>query len=598
MNLSALFTLIPLLSSLGGAADDLSMESERQLLERIQESKNSTTAAVFEELGKRKTRDSLNALEKGFTELTGLPAIKSAAKAFRHFKGIDGLERSSVNTLYAAAQDAKPGRRRNATIGLALFPDAAAAELNRLVERSDDPVTRANALAGILPALAATGGKRELKKVTENYRATTSLTRGKAVKAFKTFLSAGEPKLFKGPLTDRTIRNELRRMIAQALNESKVEVVEAHLLDGLKASEESLVYAALLMLAERGCEDYGRHLSRLVRSKDLAIRREALVAQAKLHGGDPTFFEKLLDQAEDDDPVARSAAAISFAAIRTADALTALYELLNDEDYGVRFQAVDAILAARHASSIGPLLDRLEREQGVMRPVILRDLKLLTGEDFGNSTQMWRNWWRDHQATFKVPTLKEAQAAQAARGERKDKNSTKASFYGMRIISDRLCFVIDNSGSMTAKTKSGKTRLKAMQDQLTETFAGLADGTLVNMAFFAAKVELWSDELRILNTSSREKAVEMINEIGTGGATITYEGLMAGLADPRVDTIYLLTDGQPYGGALPNTGDILREIGRVNSVRHVVINCISVGQDSNFLQKLAEQNHGKYARVD
>ena len=450
----------------------------------------------------------------------------------------------------------------------------------------------------VLDSLAATGGKREFKRVTQNLKTTPSLTKGKGVKAFKTFLSEGGPKLFEGTLTDRTIRLETRRMIAQALNQSKVEGAEAHLLDGLKASEDPLVHELLLMLSNRGCENYGKHLSRLSRSKDIAIRREALVAQAKLHGGDPTFFEKLLDQAEDDDPVARSAAAISLAAVRTPDALAALYELLGDEDYSVRFQALDAVLAARHLSSIDPLLDRLGTEQGVMRPVILRSLQLLTSEDFGNSTQMWRNWWRDHKGDFQIPTLKEAKAASAARGLRKDKNSTKASFYGMRIISDRLCFVIDNSGSMTSKTKSGKTRLKAMQDQLTTTFNGLPDGTMVNMAFFAAKVIVWSDELRILNSSSRESAVEMINGIGTSGKTITYEGLMAGLADPRVDTIYLLTDGQPYGGAYPNTGDILREIGRVNSVRHVVINCISVGQDSAFLKKLAEQNHGKYARVD
>ena len=387
-------------------------------------------------------------------------------------------------------------------------------------------------------------------------------------------------------------------MVAQALSESKAEGVEAHLLDGLKAREDSLVYAALLMLSERGCEDYGRHLKRLSRSKDLAIRREALVAQAKIHGGDPTFFEKLLDQAEDEQPILRSAAAISLATIRTDDALTALHKLLSDEQRTVQFQAIDATLAARHRSSITPLLDRLEVEQGVIRSVILRSLRLLTGEDFGNSTQMWRAWWKDNQADFQIPSLKNAQSAQAQRSERRENNSTRSSFYGMRIISDRLCFVIDNSASMLTKTKSGKTRLKAMQAQLTETFGSLPDGTLVNMAFFAAKVKLWNRELGILNSSSRKKAVEMINEIGTGGATITYEGLMAGLADPRVDTIYLLTDGQPYGGALPNAGDILREIGRVNSVRHVVINCISVGRDSGFLQNLADQNHGKYTRVD
>lgn len=579
-------------------ATDYTKESDRELLARVMESKNSTGKAIFEELGKRKTRASLNALEVGFAELTALPAVKSAAKAFRHYKGIERLERSAVNTLYAATQDAKAARRRSAATGLALFPEAASAELHRLLDRSDDEVLRAEALAGLLPALAATGGKREFKKVMRSMRTTATLTRAKCVKGLKAFLAAGDAGLFKGALTDRSIRIGVRRMVVQALSESMAEGVQTHLLEGLKAHEDSLVYAALLSLSERGCDDYGKHLTRLIRSKDLAIRREALVAQAKLLGGDPTFFEKLLDQAEDDDPIARSAAAISFATIRTEESLAALYKLLNDPDHGVRFQTVDAVLAARHHTSIAPLLERLELEEGVLRPVIIRDLELLTGESFGNSTRMWRNWWKDHEAGFEVPSLKKAQEAQAARGARKDKNATKTTFYGMRIISDRLCFVIDNSGSMLSKTKSGKTRLKAMQDQLTETFGALPDGTLVNMAFFAAKVELWQDELKILNSPSREKAIEMINEIGTGGMTITYEGLMAGLADPRVDTIYLLTDGQPAGGSLPNATDILREIGRVNSVRHVVINCISVGRDSGFLQNLAGQNHGNYARVD
>ncbi len=49
---------------------------------------------------------------------------------------------------------------------------------------------------------------------------------------------------------------------------------------------------------------------------------------------------------------------------------------------------------------------------------------------------------------------------------------------------------------------------------------------------------------------------------------------------------------------MPKTGDILRGIARRNTVRHIVINCISVGSDSTFLKKLAEQNNGSYIRVD
>jgi hypothetical protein len=49
---------------------------------------------------------------------------------------------------------------------------------------------------------------------------------------------------------------------------------------------------------------------------------------------------------------------------------------------------------------------------------------------------------------------------------------------------------------------------------------------------------------------------------------------------------------------MPKSGDILREIERINSVRHVIIHCISVGTDSGFLKKLATQNGGHYTRVD
>jgi hypothetical protein len=137
-----------------------------------------------------------------------------------------------------------------------------------------------------------------------------------------------------------------------------------------------------------------------------------------------------------------------------------------------------------------------------------------------------------------------------------------------------------------------------MQDQLCVTIKDLPDGCLVNMVFFAVDAIPWKKELQTLNSKARAEAVEAIRKLKMKQATATYEGIIEGLTDPRVDTLYVLTDGQPYGGAMPNTGDILREVHRINQVRHVVIHCISVGRDSTFLAKLAEENHGQYTRVD
>ena len=68
------------------------------------------------------------------------------------------------------------------------------------------------------------------------------------------------------------------------------------------------------------------------------------------------------------------------------------------------------------------------------------------------------------------------------------------------------------------------------------------------------------------------------------------------LADKRVDTIFLLSDGVPGSGKYTTTADILREVGRRNQTRRIAIHCVSIGTDSDLLKKLAAANGGKYVR--
>ena len=579
-------------------AQDLAKESERQLLERVANKKNATGKAVFEELGSRKTRASFQALKSSLAELTGNPGLRSATDAFRHFKGVPELERMAISTLYSVSQEAHLTRQRVSAAALSKFSGLAKDELTRIVSKSSDPVTRANALDGLLPALSSNASRKDLNFTLDAMRVTLTLTKAECIKALKGFMENGPPKNFKGSLSDESLPLSVRRLILEAISSMPSDEYSAHLLSALKCKDDEIAHGALLALADRGWMSYGRELRRLIKHDDQAIRRDALVIQADLNGSDPIFFERLLDHASSEDHVRRSAAAISLGALRTQESMLALHELLKDEDTGVQFQALQSALSARRESSVPALIAMLEIERGLLMPTVIRNLKLLTAQDFGSSHPRWSAWWRDHAEEFTCPSLEIAQVALASRAEMKASSKTQASFFGIRILSDRLCFVIDNSASMLSKTKSGKTRLNAMQTQLIETLRALPDSTLANLTFFAARIERWKDKLHSLNKGNRESAIEMIREIGTGGATITYEGLLAGLEDPRVDTIYLLTDGQPAGGAMPKTSDILREIGRRNTVRHVVINCISVGQDSTFLMKLAEQNNGSYTRVD
>ena len=118
------------------------------------------------------------------------------------------------------------------------------------------------------------------------------------------------------------------------------------------------------------------------------------------------------------------------------------------------------------------------------------------------------------------------------------------------------------------------------------------------MIFFGNRAEKWQPELTLMNDELRTEAREHVKGLKAPGATAIYDGLVAAFEDPRVDTIYLLTDGGPSGGTIDDIDEIIAEVRRWNSVRQVVIHSVAVGRDSRLLRTLAEECHGGYVRVD
>ena len=64
------------------------------------------------------------------------------------------------------------------------------------------------------------------------------------------------------------------------------------------------------------------------------------------------------------------------------------------------------------------------------------------------------------------------------------------------------------------------------------------------------------------------------------GGTNVYDALAAAFDDDRIDTIYLLTDGDPSAGEIVDAGTLREEVARWNSIRGIRIHCIAVGKDS------------------
>jgi hypothetical protein len=67
------------------------------------------------------------------------------------------------------------------------------------------------------------------------------------------------------------------------------------------------------------------------------------------------------------------------------------------------------------------------------------------------------------------------------------------------------------------------------------------------------------------------------------GRILTFVTLLA-LQDEKLDTIYLLTDGDPGRGEIDDPKQIVKSTAQLNSMRRVQINCISIGKESSLLK--------------
>jgi len=579
-------------------SDDLGRLTEEQLLDRVRDRKNTVDRKIFEELGRRRSKASYEALVDATDLVTGQWPLRYAYQAFARFKDSEDLEDLAIDFLFDESGASNTRKSSAAVHALALFGEPVHPRLRKVLKSSKSPLTRSAALAPLLPEMAVGGEKRDFRTVYENLVLTYGVHRPLGVETFKTFAETGGVRLFSKRLSDKKLSVEVRGMMITALEETTGDPALEMLLEGLNAREPRLLYETLRSLARRGTDLHLGELKKLSRHKDDFVRHEALVSEARIQGGDPAFLEKALSLAEHKKSIERGAAAISLGEIRTPGAMVALHALLDDPEYSVRAEALLAVAAARRPSSIPVLIKRLDKLSGTERVRTATELRLLTGEDHGAATGRWSKWWADSEDGFEMPAPEDARQADSERDERRASNSTQSRFYGLDVSSERVCFVVDLSGSMNFRAKSGKTRLEILKSELDRFLEAYPSGRLFNLIFFGNDAEKWRSELTLMNDKARSEARAHVRSLDAPGATAIYNGLKAAFEDQRVDTIYLLTDGGPSGGELDDIDEIIAEVRRWNSLRHLVIHSVAVGRKSPLLQTLAADSNGRYVVVD
>jgi von Willebrand factor type A domain/HEAT repeats len=612
-------TLLPFLFGaclLVGAQEPASVSA---LARRIAKEKDGVDPAVFELLADHGSAAALKALDRGQRTIKDPELTRALFQAVARFASDPELAQSAGSLL-----EDKVRKGKSETTRLAAARAILAFEPLELAQgwagRHKDDAVRALFADALVVARAESGDPERIRAVFDS----TSLSLEAGVR----YLGVGSERAARLALEPHreVVRGALAglrgsEVLCQALVRPDLDRIWKLMLLRLLADDSSprvsvavasacadpdpavALLAVEFLVARVDFEGRAQALEPLLRSKSAALRRAALAGLGQVHKRDGDFRERLLGYATSKDEALRMGAAAALAEVRTPAALDALVAMIPDPSWSVRVEVLHQLLKARPKQAIGVLIERLGLESGRLGSDVHAALVGITALDLGRRPDAWKLWWQREAAGFQVPGAAQASKALAGRkaGRRGGTVATK-DFYEIQVESERVVFVLDNSGSMRLPVKTTgtveKTRMELAKEQLTEVLRSLPDDTLFNVVFFEQTVKALSRKSLEMNKSNRAKALRFVREQYAVGSTALYPALQLAFADPLIDTVYLLSDGAPTEGEITDIEEIRAEVARWNAARHVKIHGVSMGQDSTLLRWLCEDTGGSYKRVD
>ena len=141
--------------------------------------------------------------------------------------------------------------------------------------------------------------------------------------------------------------------------------------------------------------------------------------------------------------------------------------------------------------SVGKIVAQMKSEEGRMLHEFADTLFDLTGQPFRTRWGNWEAWWDKEGAGFKPISTSELRKRRKEEEERRLRQVTAVKFFGIRIISHRVIFIIDVSGSMNEVTRAkyigdqGEARITVAQRELKKCIDGLDPKALFNILTFS-----------------------------------------------------------------------------------------------------------------
>ncbi len=282
--------------------------------------------------------------------------------------------------------------------------------------------------------------------------------------------------------------------------------------------------------------------------KSEEVRAHALLALAEL---DSSATLPLLTEFSRSKKVPmRAAAAELIDRFPAQDREAAIEAAISDEAFVVRLRAYESLAAIGDRASLMSLIDALEEEPRLRcswRLVGL--LRESSGMKYGLDPRPWRLW---------LSGLPEGWTSDRKHEAEEPGTEGTVSFVGMRVISDRVAFLVDFSGSMW-KERDGKTRKERVDDEMRRVLSGLDEEVRFNIHPFASEPLRWQKKLTVATARNVRAAIDFFEACNTRGSGDFWKAAMDCLNDPDVDTLIVLGDGAPSGGERWNM-DLMKDL--------------------------------------
>jgi len=376
---------------------------------------------------------------------------------------------------------------------------------------------------------------------------------------------------------------------------------------GLKDRDTDVLRATLAAVATRKDREAIPDLEKMLsKSKDVELNESLLETLSTLYDGDNPWVARLQEFAGSEELLIRNAAIYELGRLGRRNLLDFFVSKFSDPNWSTRFAALRALEALRTNEATGAIVARLPQESGRMEFLFTDALWRLTGKPFGKRVASWTSWWEAEGKTFQPIPEGELAAMQLEADERRLRQvSSVAKFFGIKIESQRVIFIIDVSGSMVELLRAkyageqGTARIDVAKRELAQAVESLDTAALFNIIAFSSGVERWRNEgIATATAATREEGLDYVRKLGAGGGTNIYGALEMAFQDLDVDTIVMLSDGEPSVGDVIDPGLIRAAVAEWNQHRGVLVHTVALGSSLQMMEWLAEDSGGRYVEFN